>query len=207
MEPRLAYLDVYLELPEHMLEQAFALNRRVVSSAGGAVDFGAGRIPHITLYMGLFPETERASVVRELKTVAAETPPVPVVLREIETSRDGYLFWKAVADDPLQKLHERVVEALNPLRRGAVRDKFLEDQERFTKEECVYIMRYGFPWVMRRFRPHVTVGHLEAGAAEAAEHLGTPESRGQASRIALGSVGEHGVILETVGAFPLTGSM
>lgn len=205
METRLTYLDVYLELPGDLLKQAFALNRRVVSSAGGAVDFGAGRIPHITLYMGLFPEAERAAVVSELKTVAAETAPFPIVLREIETSRDGYLFWKVVADEPLRHLHERVVTALNPLRCGAVREKFLEDQERFTKEECVYIMKYGFPWVLDRFRPHVTVGYLENGAAAAADALGCPEARGEAVRIALGSVGDHGVILEAGEAFPLTG--
>lgn len=206
METRLAYLDVYLELPDEALEQARALNRRVVSSAGGDVDFEAGRIPHITLYMGLFPEAERASVARELDAVAAETAPFPIVLREIETSRDGYVFWKVVADEPLLRLHERVVTALNVLRRGAIREKFLEDQERFTKEECVYIMKYGFPWVLSRFRPHVTVGHLGEGATEAVESLGCPESHGEASRIALGSVGERGVILETLGTFPLTGS-
>lgn len=206
METRLAYLDVYLELPDDMLEQARALNRRIVSSAGGGVDFGAGRIPHITLYMGLFPETERASLVRELKPVAAETAPFPIVLREIETSRDGYVFWKVVADEPLMRLHERVVAALNPLRRGAIRDKFLEDQDRFTKDECIYIMKYGFPWVLNRFRPHVTVGHLEDGAAAAADALRCPEARGEAVRIALGSVGDHGVILEVGETFPLTGS-
>lgn len=206
METRLSYLDVYLELTDEMLEQARELNRRIVSFADGNVDFGAGRVPHVTLYMGLFPETERASVVRELKTVAAQAGPVPIVLREIETSRDGYLFWNVVANESLQCLHERVVAALNPLRHGAVREKFLEDQERFTKEECIYIMKYGFPWVMSRFRPHVTVGHLGEGAAEAAELIGCPESRGEACRIALGSVGEHGVILEAHETFPLTGS-
>jgi len=206
METRLAYFDVYLELPDEMLEQARALNRRIVSSAGGGVDFGAGRIPHITLYMGLFPETERASLVRELKTVAAETAPFPIVLREIETSRDGYVFWKVVADDSLLRLHERVVTALNPLRRGAVRDKFLEDQDRFTKDECIYIMKYGFPWVLDRFRPHVTVGHLGDGAATAADAIQCPEGHGEAARIALGSVGDHGVILEAGETFPLAGS-
>lgn len=207
METRLVYLDVYLELPDDMLEQARTLNRHIVSSAGGSIDFGAGRVPHITLYMGLFPEAEKASVVHELRSVAEESAPFPIVLREIDTSRDGYVFWNAAVDGSLQGLHERVVEALNPLRHGAVREKFLEDQERFTKEECLYIMKYGFPWVMSRFRPHVTVGHLEAGAAETAGRLGSPESRGQASRIALGSVGEHGVILEAAGTFPLTGSL
>jgi len=207
METRLSYFDVYLELPADLLEQAFALNRRVVSFAGGGIDFDAGRIPHITLYMGLFPEAERAAIVRELKTVGAETPPLPIILREIETSRDGYVFWKVVADESLLRLHERVVMALNPMRRGAVREKYLEDQERFTKEECLYIMKYGFPWVMSRYRPHVTVGHLGEGATEAAESLGCPEARGEASRIVLGSVGEHGVILEAYETFPLTGSM
>lgn len=207
METRLAYLDVYLELPGEILDQALTLNRRILSSAGGGVDFGAGRIPHVTLYMGLFPEAEREAVVRKLNALAEVTAPIPIALREIEISRDGYIFWNVVADEPLLRMHEHVVAALNPLRRGAIREKFLEDQERFTKEECINIMKYGFPWVMDGFRPHVTVGHLEEGAAEAAGTLGCPEARGEADRIALGRVGEHGVIMEAGEAFHLAGSV
>lgn len=206
VEPRRLYLDAYLELPEEILEHACALNRRITASAGGSIDFGTGRIPHITLYMGLFPEDELPAITGELACIASRTCPFPVCMLGGGAGMDGYLFWNVVADEPLRRLHEKVVTALNPLRHGSIREKYLDDLKKFTTEECNNINDYGFPWVLEQFRPHVTIGRVgEARAAEAAALLEYPELSGRAVRLALGSVGEHGVVLESAAAHPLSG--
>lgn len=205
MEPRLAYLDAYLELPGEIREQACELNRRITASAGGSVDFGSGRIPHLTLYMGIFPEEEIPTISGALMDIAAATPPFPVAMRNIVPGKDGYIFWNVCSDPVLRQLHEKVVTALNPLRRGHIREKYLDDLKHFTTAERIHIMKYGFPWVLNLFRPHVTIGHVdEDRVSKAVELLKCPETSDTAFRLALGSVGEHGVVLKTVGIYPIS---
>ncbi|HOY66794.1 MAG TPA: 2'-5' RNA ligase family protein [Candidatus Ozemobacteraceae bacterium] len=201
----LAYLDAFLELPAALCAAATRLNRQIVSTAGGTIDFSRGTIPHITLYMGLFPVAELNRVKRELGAIAADTPPVRVAMQGIERAAEGYLFLNVRVDEPLQKLHERVVVALNPLRRGAIRQKYLDDLGRFTPGECDNIMKYGFPWLLELFRPHITIGKVDEAATEGVSRtLSAPGEREWATRLAFGEVGEHGTVVSVRSVFDLT---
>ncbi|HNW34100.1 MAG TPA: 2'-5' RNA ligase family protein [Candidatus Ozemobacteraceae bacterium] len=206
MESRLAYLDAYIELPEEILKAALVLNRQITASAGGDIDFAHGTIPHVTLYMGLFPEQEIASVKGELAKIAAGTSPFQISLHGIKTGRDGYLFWNADVGTALRRLHEVIVTAINPLRRGAIRDKYLSGSNGFSEDERRNIREYGFPWVFQQFRPHLTIGCIdEKKTAITASVLGHPCVSGNVTAIALGTVGERGVILSAGDTFRFSG--
>jgi len=206
MESRSEYLDAYVELPEEIRKAGLMLNRQVTDFAGGNIDFMSGTIPHITLYMGLFPERETASVKCELAKIAAATPPFQVSLRCIESAREGYLFWNADIETALRRLHEMVVTALSPLRRGMIRDKYLAGLNDFSEDERRNIREHGFPWVFQQFRPHLTIGCIEEKkVAATAALLGRPCASGSVTAMALGMVGERGVVLSACDIFRLSG--
>lgn len=194
----LLYLDCFLELPAEAIEIARELNREIVQRIGGAVDFSRGTIPHITLYMGLFPASEQLAITETISRCTAGTPPFPVQLGGLEVSREGYLFWPILRSEPLEDLHRRLVTQLNPLRRGAIRSKFLETIDRYSLQEQGSIRNYGFPWVLEGFSPHVTIGASTPEAAlSVAGNLEPPAYSFVAQHLGLGPVGESGVVLET----------
>jgi len=205
MDTSLVYLDAFLELPAELSATVTRLNRQIVSTVGGSIDFSRGMVPHITLYMGLFPAEELERAANGLAAIAADTSPIPLSLRGIEAGAEGYLFLNVEIGEPLRSLHDRIVAVLNPLRQGAIRRKFLDSLERFTPGERENIMNYGFPWLLSLFRPHVTIGKTDAAAAGGvARGLTVPAERGVATRLVLGEVGEHGTVVAARSAFDLS---
>ncbi len=218
------YLDCHLLLDSTTLDRVRGLNRRIVDLAPGGIDFAQGRVPHLTLFMGLFPASREDAVRQAVEDLAGRFTPFALAFVGVEASRDGYLFLQAVSTEALCGWHARVVEALDPLRDGLVRQKFRDRRADYSPDEQARIDRYGFPWVLEAWRPHVTIGFVdpdrpEVGSAplpprmaarnigfaprqgafrqpDVLAGLGEPAFDGRAVGIALGRVGEHGTVLE-----------
>ncbi|MFZ2957457.1 MAG: DUF1045 domain-containing protein [Candidatus Ozemobacteraceae bacterium] len=245
------YLDAFLELDEKTIIEARRLNRRILDSAGGTVDFSQGTIPHITLYMGYFPIDQERAVASALSVLASLCSPFPITIGKsfrstskassppssifsipcisstpvttnspppdptpgklnfetfetglktdmetgLEISPEGYLFWRVLLDAPLARLHKAVVEVLDPLRNGAVRPKFLDLIDQYKPHEQENIRRYGFPWVLEDFSPHITLGAVEPRLTkEVGQNLHPPERTFPARALGLGTVGNSGVV-------------
>ncbi len=159
------YLDCYLPVQNEVLATAFSLNEILVEKFASSINFKQKIEPHLTVFMGLFPDY--SPVQAAMQVVNAEFFPISLEFSKIRLSSDGYVFWDAVNHEKLQALHEKVVEKLNPLRQGFTRDKFLLEKEKFTHAERENIEKYGFPWVMNLFMPHLTLGRLPTNHIEA----------------------------------------
>ncbi|RCK78936.1 MAG: hypothetical protein OZSIB_0487 [Candidatus Ozemobacter sibiricus] len=201
-----AYLDCYIVLDGTILSEAVRLNREIVATAGGEVDFAQGRVPHLTLFMGLFPEAAVVRVEAAVAEVARAFPPVPLALVGLTAARDGYLFLQVARTPALAALHAAVVRALDPLREGLIRPKFLQALNTYSTVEQANIQRYGFPWVLDEWRPHVTVGHVSPERHEALlSRLRPVPVEGLGGDLALGRVEGKGTVVEAGRRFRLTG--
>ncbi len=200
------YLDCYIALGGTILSEAVRLNREIVAAVGGEVDFAQGRVPHLTLYMGLFPAVAVGRVEAATAGVARVFPPVCLSLEGLTTARDGYLFLEVARTPALAALHAAVVRALDPLREGLIRSKFLDALATYSAVEQANIRRYGFPWVLDDWRPHVTVGHVPT------EHHARLVARLRPARVAeegrelgLGRVEGKGTVVDPGRRYGLTG--
>ncbi|NLI79451.1 MAG: DUF1045 domain-containing protein [Candidatus Riflebacteria bacterium] len=193
------YLDCHISLDGTTIERVRRLNRRVVDLAGGGIDFSTGAlIPHLTLFMGLFPPSREARVRRAVDDLAGRFAPLDLAFGGMEVARDGYVFLRVAPTEALRGWHARVVAALDPLREGLVRQKFRDRRTDYSPDEQARIDRYGFPWVLEAWRPHVTIGFVDpARQPDVLAGLGEPSFTGRAVAIALGPVGEHGTVQET----------
>lgn len=190
------YLDCHLSLDGTTLGHVRGLNRRIIDLAGGGIDFAHGKVPHLTLFMGLFPPSCEAGARRAVADLAGRFTPLDLAFRGVEAARDGYLFLRVEGTEALRAWHARVVEALDPLREGLVRQKFRDRRADYSPDEQARIDRYGFPWVLEAWRPHVTIGFVDpARQPEVVAGLGDPAFAGRAVAIALGPVGDHGTVL------------
>lgn len=190
------YLDCYLPVQNEVLATAFSLNEILVEKFASSINFKQKIEPHLTVFMGLFPDY--SPVQAAMQVVNAEFFPISLEFSKIRLSSDGYVFWDAVNHEKLQALHEKVVEKLNPLRQGLTRDKFLLEKEKFTHAERENIEKYGFPWVMNLFMPHLTLGrlptnHIESKTEEFLHKL-QQSLFCPVESLALGQVGENGTV-------------
>lgn len=205
------------------------MNRAVLELAGGGIDFTAGALPHLTLYMGLFPDTVADDLRAAVEALAREYSPVPLAFQGFSASREGHLFLDLEPAPGLVAIHRAAVEALNPFRQGAIREKYLAGLAGFPPAEQHHIRTYGYPWVLDGFRPHVTIGfvspgegaptrasRLPGGPPALLDRLGPGRFGGVGEELGLGPVGEHGAVIPRRGEpgkpasaafrFPLTGT-
>ena len=188
------YLDAFLELPATIAAAALAANERLSRLPHTQIRFADGRTPHVTLFMGLFPEKHLPALCAVLRRIAASTPPFSLQMESCELSGEGYLFWKVHRSAPLQQLHESVACALTPYREGAVREKFQRLGGGFSYAERQSLQRYGFPWAGPLFRPHVTLTRFSVAPPTLPHVLPAPLSEG-VSGLGLGTVGSHGSLI------------
>jgi 2'-5' RNA ligase len=204
--PEILYLDCYLDLDLETLAAARELNRRLLAATPSRIDFAAGTVPHVTLYMGLFPVAAKEAVVTAVTLIADQTPPVELDFQGVTVSREGYVFWRVRSTPWLQVLHENLLLKLSPLRGGLIRDSFLEALDSYDPFEQQNIRNYGFPWVLAHFQPHLTLGVVDPGeGARATAALGDPRGKALIREVGLGPVGDCGAVLTPGRRFPLKG--
>lgn len=188
------YLDCFLPVRGMALSRALELNQLLVENFASQIDFKQSIEPHLTVFMGLFPDLK--PVQTAINKLNRDFMAFSVSLNGFRLSSDGYLFWEAVADKDLQTLHETVIKVLNPLRAGLFREKFLED--RYNESERKNINEYGFPWVRELFKPHLTLARLPGIVAKkelfALLANFSPDCEFEAERLQLGEVGENGTV-------------
>lgn len=122
--------------------------------------------PHISLYFCNFNENNYADLINILK--GAQIKSRKITLGDLdftENKKRGYIFssFSLVEMDELQKMHEQIVNLINPVRQGLVRYR---DEERYkkgemTEEDYDRTKKYGFQYFMDKYHPHITLGVIE----------------------------------------------
>ncbi len=193
------YLDCFLPVGAPALEKALEINHIMVRSFASQIDFKQNIKPHLTLFMGFFPEIN--PVQKELLNLNRSFAGFEVHLQCFRLTSEGYLFWEVAEQKELQLLHEQVLEVLNPLRKGLIREKFNQSFDSFQPVEQENIKQFGFPWVKHLFKPHLTLAKIseQVNRAEIFDVLKPlcENSSFSAERIMLGMVGENGTVLNS----------
>ncbi|MEW6709287.1 MAG: 2'-5' RNA ligase family protein [Candidatus Riflebacteria bacterium] len=193
------YLDCFLPVEGQALEKALEINHIMVQRFASQIDFKQNIKPHLTLFMGFFPEIN--PVQKELLDLNQSFAGFDVHLQGFRLTSEGYLFWDAEEQEELQLLHEKVLESLNPLRNGLIREKFNQSFDSYLPVEQENIKKFGFPWVKHLFNPHLTLAKISEPVnrveiLDALKHL-CEKSSFSVKCIMLGRVGENGTVLNS----------
>ncbi|MFZ5949133.1 MAG: 2'-5' RNA ligase family protein, partial [Candidatus Rifleibacteriota bacterium] len=169
----------------------------MVECFASQIDFKQSIKPHLTLFMGLFPEIY--PVQKELLNLNQSFTGFDVHLQGLRLTSEGYLFWDVAEQKELQLLHEQVLESLNQMRKGLIREKFNQSFDSYLPDEQENIRQFGFPWVKHLFKPHLTLAKISASVNRieifsALQHL-CENSFFTVDRLMLGHVGENGTVL------------
>lgn len=161
--------------------------------------------PHITIYSPEYPKHNENKILQTIEELAKKFSSIKFVPKEIETSQ-GYLGIGAEYSDEIKKIHEAIVEELNPMREGRLREKYTNAYNmKFSEEKMQNIQKYGYPDSMSFYHPHMTITRLkDEGVAErVAKEIGIPFDGFVIDKIGAFRMGENGTCIEPIKEFKL----
>jgi 2'-5' RNA ligase len=161
--------------------------------------------PHITIYSPEYPKRKEDEVLETIEKLVKNFSPIKFVPKEIETSQ-GYFGIAAQYSDEIKKIHEAIVEKLNPLREGHLREKYLNAYNmKFSEEKMQNIQKYGYADSMSLYNPHITITRLkDDGVAEkVAKEIAVPFGEFAIDKIGVFRMGENGTCIELIKEFNL----
>jgi 2'-5' RNA ligase len=116
--------------------------------------------PHITIYQAEFPNKNKAKVLRMIKSLVANSEEVLFVPSVVDIKR-RYVAFTFKKDRDIGHFHKQLVEGLNLFREGQIKDVYSNSMQNFTQAERNNIKKWGYPYVMKLYNPHLTILELE----------------------------------------------
>jgi 2'-5' RNA ligase len=156
-------VDIVLLPPEHLMSRAMELNRELIRSNPPKIGLNSKNcVPHISLAMGVLNYTDRESIVRDLRTIAAGYDPLTlqcIGIYAVEIPTGEKVSGIAIENsEELYTLHKDVMELCTGyLTHDATLDMVYAPPE---AEEITlhFINRYPENSAYERFVPHITLG-------------------------------------------------
>lgn len=162
MVPSVMAIDVALLLPEEAHARADAVNARLWERSRAGFRFDETHLPHITLVQQFVRRARLPEVFAIVESVAREFSPIVLTVSRIETRGETVQF--VIAPHPeLQRMHERLMEALAPLDEGeGTEEAFADGDEPPRPRDLQWVRDYRSQASFARYVPHITLGKGEA---------------------------------------------
>jgi 2'-5' RNA ligase len=155
-------INIAVKLPQNITREAIKLSGEI--SKGNAVYFvlnSVNFIPHITLYSPEYPKKNIDKALETVSRIIENSSAFTAYARETR-SHFGYIDIAFQKTTEWINLHKRIVNELNPLREGHLREKYLDFDElkHYSSQQQEYINNYGYPEVFELFTPHLTLSRF-----------------------------------------------
>ncbi|MCK4752200.1 MAG: 2'-5' RNA ligase family protein [Planctomycetes bacterium] len=197
-------IDVVL-LPEvAAADMAIEANGKLVEKFGDEIVLDKNKcLPHISLAMGCMDESDLAQINEVLESIAKSYQPMDLGVTGIgvETNSLGqkvsaFMIGKS---QPLQSLHEEVLEKSQPLLTSDVSIEMIYPSGDISETTLQWIKNYRDKAAFENFSPHITLGY------GAIEDLQFPKEF-RAATLALCHLGNHCTCRDVLVSFELGGS-
>lgn len=160
--------------------------------------------PHITIYPPEYSEENIDQVLETVERIAKSINQLNFKFANLD-SEQGYLGMAFEHLDRIQQAHEKLVSALNPLREGRIRDKYVEYRMEFNSEQLQNIEKYGYPGAMNLYNPHLTITRLkdEDEAKRVISDIRWDIPEFTVDKVGIYKMGEYGTCRELIKEFSL----
>ena len=163
-------VDVAILLPPAARRRLQRLNAVYPATAGRGFRFDDTHHPHVTLGQHFVALDGVEAVRADLTPVFARQSPIDL---QITGARSGQTSQSAVVNPTpdLQRLHERVLRALEPHEVTGTHEAFQVDDHSARDADVRWVTRFRQDSAFDRFDPHITIGIGSTPAALAPWHL------------------------------------
>lgn len=163
MSDKYVRINVAVKPPKDISDKAIKISKSLSekSKAYFVLD-GKNYYPHLTIYSPEFPKKSLDKILDQIEAITSGTKTFGCRLLDLHT-HDGYIDVEAELSSQFKKLHETIIEKLNPLREGHLREKYTVEENlmKLKLAQRENIQAYGYPDAMELYRPHLTLIRLE----------------------------------------------
>jgi 2'-5' RNA ligase len=207
MREKFIKINIAIKPPEKVAEKVMAAN----SETGNKykVDFaldGINYYPHLTLYHVECPEKNLENIFQTLEKLLPKLGRIKLAFREVGREQISVSVYFSLSQE-IRDFHEKIIEKINPLRDGRIRDKYRElgQVSNLTSEQKENILKYGHPELMNLYKPHITIARLEdeVTAEKAVNEIKWEASEFIVDKISVFRSGKHGTCVEIIKEFSL----
>jgi len=178
---------------------------RLLQGRGGLFTLNKrSRIPHVTLYMAELPLENVRRAASALKDFSSQTSPFEIEFLSYKENKNGYVDVRFRESPELLRLHKRVVDLINPLREGLIRNRDREKMGELSKSERRNLELYGSRRVGSRLDPHLTLTKLREDQGRVISGLPQHNFSFRVTRIGLFHLGPHGTCRRLIRGFCLS---
>jgi|OpeIllAssembly_1097287.scaffolds.fasta_scaffold187380_1 2'-5' RNA ligase len=153
-------INIVIAPPEHIAKKARYLSRQLKKQ--GTL-FTLGRIdhfPHISIYMCRLPLANLEKAQKELSNITASLDPFPITAYRFRNAKRGYIDIRYYRNLHLRKLQQLVIDAINPLRKGALLESDLQKITTYPLKLKRMVEKYGYRSVGKEYYPHLSLTRL-----------------------------------------------
>ena len=155
-------LSVYVYVPKLLCKNIYTISEKLSKKVESKFSYTKNIYrPHFTLSFGLFPQKNVERVTDIIRSITFS--PFRIFADNVSIDKGG--FFKYVPSQGYENvcaLHEEILEKLNPLREGVLREKYQNlDDEEYTQRDRELIQKYGRRWVREQYEPHITIMKIE----------------------------------------------
>lgn len=156
--PNLIATDVALLLPEAVNARVRAANTALLAERPAGFRIDDAHLPHVTLAQQFIRRVELPVLIERMQPILRGTPPLLLRVAGVGSSGTATQFTIEPTPD-LQKLHETVMDALQPFEEadgGA--EAFYSDGEPARENDVAWVSQFRSHSSYARFSPHITLG-------------------------------------------------
>ncbi len=204
MEEKFIKLNVAFVIPEDVAKVAMELSKEISEKEDAYfVLDGVEYFPHITNYSIEIPEKNLEKLIEAVEKLAKEFSSVEFIFDNNIMADTGWIAPYFERTQQLKDIHEGFIGALNILRENHIREKFMNSDEFSSNEEQGNIVKFGHPWVMGLYEPHLTITRLKDNniAEKVAKELNWIIKKFQVDAIGIFISGEHGTCIKLIKEF------
>lgn len=148
-------------------EEFIKLNNDLVQNYGSTFVFDAEtNQPHINLYDLDIPKANLGNIESELQEIASQFNPFSVQLNNTTFFDHGTIFVACELNSELKRLEEKVVKNIVDFKGSCRTEDYSQPWRKYTEEQILNREKYGNPYVLNTFTPHITVGFVKTKPVE-----------------------------------------
>jgi len=197
-------LNTVFQLPKNVAKAAISLSQQIgkIQDTFFTLD-GLQFYPHITIYSPEYPVDNLDDIISSVGELAKSSKHLVFDAKGITTHQD-FITISLEASPDVQKIHAEIVNKLNPLRAGQIREKY--QQATYSPEQQENIKKYGYPNVLELYHPHITITRLkdEGVATKIAGGLEWVIPGFTVNKIAVYEMGKYGTCVALIKEFNLS---
>ena len=123
---------------------------------------------NINLYDFDAPKSELKNIEKELRDILNEFMGFKIKVNVVRSFDFGIVFLEIEKTIELYNLHKKIVEKINPYRKGLICKDYLEEKRNYNSSKKEMIEKYGNPHVLDEFYHHITIGMVKPSKLDSA---------------------------------------